>query len=315
MTLVGVGPVGVGEVELCVDAVGDPARPLVALVAGASSSMDAWPPALCRSLADGGRYVVRYDHRDTGCSTTGPVGAPAYDGGAFEHDLAGLLRVLAGGPAHLVGVSMGGGIAQLVALRHPELVASLTLVATSPVGGVGPLPGPAPAMEQWLAAPPPDPDWGDRQAVVDWLLAGERAFAGPLGIDEEQAPAAARATFDRSHDLAAAGNHWLVIGGRDDGPAHDVAGIGVPTLVVHGTHDPLFPLPHGEALAASVPGARLLVVEGMGHQVPPRSTWPTVVPALLETSRPGPGAVGRQGSSGHGTSRSNTDQVTQSRWS
>src|SRR3954447_11196751 len=115
----------VDDVELCVDEFGDAAAPVVVLISGAGASMDWWPPQLCRLLADGGRRVVRYDHRDTGGSTTGAAGDPTYDGAAFEHDLVGLLRVLDRGPAHLVGCSMGGGIAQIVALQHPDLVASL----------------------------------------------------------------------------------------------------------------------------------------------------------------------------------------------
>jgi pimeloyl-ACP methyl ester carboxylesterase len=248
--------------------------------------MDWWPPAFCRLLADGGRYVLRYDHRDTGRSTTGAVGAPAYAGDALRRDLVGLLCALGYGRAHLVGVSMGGGIAQAVALQHAELVASLTLIATSAVGGVGVQVPPIPALQARFAEPPPDPKWGDRDQVVDWFVEGERAFAGPLGIDADDARAAAGSVFDRSHDIAAAGNHWLVVGddaggGDDGGPDLDVRDIDLPTLVVHGSHDPLFPLPHGRALAGRIPGARLLVVQGMGHQVPPRRTWPTVVPAVL----------------------------------
>jgi pimeloyl-ACP methyl ester carboxylesterase len=139
-------------------------------------------------------------------------------------------------------------------------------------------------MRERFAAPPPDPDWADREQVVEWFLDGERAFAGPLGVDDGEVRSAAGSAFDRSHDIAAASNHWLVVG-EGGGPTYDVRRIGVPTLVVHGTHDPLFPLPHGQALAASIPDARLLVIEGMGHQVPPRSTWPTVVPALLEITK------------------------------
>lgn len=273
----------VGDVELCVESRGAPGDPPVLLLAGAAASMDWWPAAWCDRLVAGGRHVLRFDHRDTGRSTSFTAGHPAYDGGALDRDVEGLLDALALGPAHLVGVSMGGGIAQSVALRRPDLVASLTLVATSPVGGVDrdPLPGPAPHLSGLFAEPPADPDWGDREEVVAWFLAGERAFAGALGVDEPAVRAAAGAAHDRGRDLATAGNHWLVVGGGDDDEPLDVRRIVAPTLVVHGSDDPLFPLPHGQALAEAVPGARLLVVAGMGHQVPPAATWPEVVPAVL----------------------------------
>jgi len=271
---------GPGDVELCIDEHGDPADPLVLLVGGAAASYDSWGVDLCRAIAAGGRHVVRYDHRDTGRSTTGTPGTPAYDGNALERDCAALVEEL-GAPAHLVGLSMGGGIAQSLALRRPELVASLTLVATAAAGGVdhAGLPGPTPELAGLFDDPPPDPDWSDRESVIAWSLAVERVFAGP-GFDEARARAAAGAMFDRSHDPAAAGNHWLVVG-DDEGEPLDVHRIAVPTLVVHGAQDPMFPLPHAEALAAAVPGARLLVVDGMGHQVPPPAAWPEVVAGIL----------------------------------
>lgn len=275
------------DVTLCIDEVGDPDDPVVLLLSGAAASMDWWTPAWCDLLAAGGRRVVRYDHRDTGRSTTFPPGAPPYDGGALSRDAIGLVELL-GAPVHLVGVSMGGGIAQDLALRRPDLVASLTLVATSAVGGVtADLPGPQPAVTATFADPPPDPDWTDREQVVEWFLAGERTFSGSLGVDEAAVRAAAEAVFDRAHDLAAAAHHWS-LAGDDDGPPLDVHDITAPTLVVHGSDDPFFPLPHGEALASAVPGARLLVVDGMGHQVPPASTWHEVVPAILEHTAPAP---------------------------
>ena len=275
--------VRVGDVELCVDEYGDPADPPVLLLSGAAASMDWWDVGLCEAIAAGGRRVVRYDHRDTGQSTTGEPGKPAYDGGVLDGDAIGLIKAMGLPPTHLVGVSMGGGIAQGIALARPDLVAALTLIATTAVGGVDhdALPGMEPALAERFDNPPPDPDWADRDEVVDWYLESEHAFAGTLPVDEARVRSIAGAIFDRSIDPAAAGNHWLVV--SEGGAAElDVRRITVPSLVVHGTHDPMFPLPHGQALAGAIPGARLLVIQGMGHQVPPEPTWAQFVPAVLE---------------------------------
>lgn len=277
--------VGVGDIELCVEGFGDPARPTLLLVSGAAASMDWWDVRLCTRLADGGRHVVRYDHRDTGQSTTGRAGAPAYDGWQLGRDCAGLVEALDVGPVHLVGLSMGGGIAQMIALRRPELVSSLTLVSTSAVGGVdADLPGPSSRVRASFDAPPPDPDWTNVDSYADWVVAGARTLAGTIPLDEDRVRAVAATVHARSHDPAAANNHWLVVGGDgDDEPGEplDVRRIAAPTLVMHGSADPLFPLPHGRALAATVPGATLLVLPGMGHEVPPPEIWDLVVPALL----------------------------------
>jgi pimeloyl-ACP methyl ester carboxylesterase len=276
--------VRVGDVELCVDSFGDRDDPTVLLVSGAAASMDWWYDDLCRLLADGGRRVVRYDHRDTGESTTGVPGRPAYTATDLGLDCIGLIEQLGRRPVHLVGLSMGGGIAQAIALRRPDLVATLTLVATTAAGGVDDeLPGPSAALQASFASPAADPDWSDAVAYADWVVAGQRGYAGSLGLDEAHTRAVAARIHARSLDVAAAGNHWLAVGGDGDEDSEplDVHRIDRPTLVVHGGDDPLFPLPHGQALAAAIPGATLLVVPGMGHEVPPPSTWDRVVPALL----------------------------------
>ena len=245
--------------------------------------MDWWDDELCERLAAGGRLVHRYDHRDTGASTTFPPGAPPYDAGRLGTDALGLLDALGLDAVHLVGISMGAGISQDLAIRHPERVLSLTLLSTTAVGGVDrDLPGPTEEVQQSFADPAPDPDWADVDAFADWMLAGERTFAGRLPVDAERVRRTAARSWHRTPVPAAASNHWVAVGGDggDDEPL-DVATITAPTLVVHGDADPLFPLPHGEALADAIPGARLLVVPGMGHQVPPPETWDVVVPALL----------------------------------
>jgi pimeloyl-ACP methyl ester carboxylesterase len=276
--------VPVGDVELCVEEFGDPGDPMVVLVAGAAMSMDWWDADLCERIAAGGRCVVRYDQRDTGRSTTGPAGSPSYGADALDRDCLGLLEAL-GSPVHLVGLSSGGGVAQGVALRRPELVVTLTLIATAPVGGVdwSTLPGPVPELAARFEDPPPDPDWSDRDAVIAWAVDDQRAYAGTIPLDEQRTRELAGQVVDRSIDVAAAGNHWVAINrGEEDAEPTDVHDLAVPTLIVHGTADPLFPLRHGEVLAEAIPDARLLVVEGMGHQVPPPSTWDLVVSALLD---------------------------------
>jgi pimeloyl-ACP methyl ester carboxylesterase len=293
MAMAGERIVRVGDVELCVESFGDAARPTLLLVCGAAAAMDWWDVELCRRLADSGRHVVRYDHRDTGRSSTDRPGAPTYDGWQLARDCVGLIDGLALGPVHLVGISMGGGIGQWIAIRHPGLLASLTLVATTAVGGVdaGRLPGPSPQVRASLGSPPAEPDWGDVAGYVEWVLSGQVLLAGGVALDEPRVRALAARVHARSVDPAAAGNHWLVVGAdSDDGSDPlDVHAIATPTLVLHGSDDPLFPLPHGRALAAAIPDATLVVIRGMGHQVPPPQTWDVVVPALLRHTCERPG--------------------------
>lgn len=266
-------------VDLRVDATGDPEAPAILLIAGAASSMDAWDPEFCERLAAGGRFVVRYDHRDTGRSVTSPPGEPAYGGQDLADDAAALVEVVCGGRAHLAGISMGGGIAQHLAVHRPELVATLTLLSTSP-GPADDLPPMADRMRAVLADPPPDPDWSDADAVVAAMVRDERLLAGPDAFDEAAVRRAARRTVERAIDPAAAANHWRIKGGGED-PRPRLGEVRIPTLVIHGTEDPFFPPGHGQALAREIPGAELLLLDGVGHQPPPRSTWDVVVPAIL----------------------------------
>jgi pimeloyl-ACP methyl ester carboxylesterase len=178
---------------------------------------------------------------------------------------------------------MGGGIAQQLAAHHPDRLLSLTLISTSPAGerrDKRDLPPPAPRAAAAFADPPSEPGWDDRDAVVDYLVESERPFAGSLGFDEERVRRVARVVVDRSRDIAASVTNHLLLAGESEHPFR-LADIGVRTLVLHGTDDPMFPLAHGEALAAEIPDATLVPLEGMGHQVPPPVLWDVVVPALL----------------------------------
>ena len=281
-------PVGDG-VELCAQSFGEEAAPTLLLLGGATASMDWWEVDWCVRLAAEGLRIVRFDHRDTGASTAWPAGAPGYSSRDLTRDPIRLLDALGVEDAHLLGVSMGGGIAQDLAVTLPGRVRSLTLVATTCAfgrGTTGPLPPPESRVAELFEHPPAEPDWSDSDAVVEHLVEGQRPYAGGLGVDEETVRAVARSVVGRTRDVRASlTNHWQVVGDGDEGPVHTMAEIAVPTLVVHGRDDPMFPLPHGVALANEIAGARLVVVPGMGHEVPPRPTWDQVLTEVVALVR------------------------------
>jgi pimeloyl-ACP methyl ester carboxylesterase len=273
-----------GGLTLCVEGFGAPADPALLLIAGNASSMDWWDDELCARLAAGGRYVVRYDPRDTGRSTQWPAGAPGYTGADLRGDVLRVLDGLGIAAAHLLGVSSGGALAQQVALADPARVRTLTLVATS-FGGPASvewddLPPPTEEVAAHFAAPQADPDWSDRDAVVAHVVAELSVFAGTLPTDPERLAAVAGRHFDRTPDMAASWkNHWVA----DAGPpvTAPVSSITAPTLVLHGSADPLFPYGHAVALAAEIPGARLVALPGMGHGMPPPPVWDELVAEVL----------------------------------
>jgi pimeloyl-ACP methyl ester carboxylesterase len=267
--------------ELSVEAIGDPEAPAMLLLGGATWSRDWWDDELCARLAAAGRLVVRYDARDTGESTSYPAGAPGYTGADMVADAIAVLDHLGIGSAHVVGLSMGGGIAQRLGLDHPERVASLTLISTGPIEYDGELPGIAPELEAAIAGAPPEPDWSDRDAVVAHIVEAERPYAAPGTYDADRVRAVAERVVDRSRDVESSmKNHFLI----DDGPpsTRRLGELGaIPTLVLHGSDDPLLPPAHGRALAASIPGARFVELERVGHELPPPRAWDVVVPLLV----------------------------------
>lgn len=271
--------VEVNGVELCTQSFGSSDDPPVLLVMGLAASMLHWEDEFCERVAIGSRFVIRYDHRDTGRSVTYPPGAPGYTGDDLTADAAGVLDALEVGPAHVVGFSAGGGIAQQLALDYADRLLSMTLISTSPGTGDD-LPGMSDRMRAHFAEPPPEPDWSDRDAVIQYLVEDERAYAAPSHpFEEAERRELAGRIFDRTLDVAASmQNHWALDGGESW--RERLGEIRVPTLVLHGTEDPLFPIGHAEALAREIPGARLVRIERMGHELP-REAWDVVVPEIL----------------------------------
>jgi pimeloyl-ACP methyl ester carboxylesterase len=266
-------------VELCTEAFGERADPPVLLIMGTAASMLWWDEGFCHMLAGGGRFVIRYDHRDTGRSVTYERGRPGYTGADLVAGGAGVLDAYGVREAHVVGVSAGGAFAQLLALEYPDRVLSLVVVSSSPVRAVDrALPPPTEEFGRFVSTI--EVDRSDKKSVIEYLVGYSRMLAGGVRpFDESAVRDLVGRDLERARDFAAAQNHDLLSEGelsRDS-----LSSIAAPTLVVHGTADPMFPIKHGEALAEEIPGARLLRVEGAGHGVE-RPDWETIVHAILD---------------------------------
>jgi len=324
----------VNGIEVCVETFGEPTDPPLLLIAGGASSMDWWDDEFCRRLAAGERFVIRYDHRDTGRSTSFPAGSPPYSGVDLAEDAVGVLDALDVPKAHLVGLSMGGGLAQRIAIERPDRVLSLTLMSSSPgppapdapshattpaatepsataptatepsataptttaptttatPGGAPsaaasiPATGAAAADVSAAGAHRPAADWSDRRTAVACLAEQVREHGGAFTADQTHLRRLVERVFDRTTDMAATQrNHWLI----DWGPSlrDRLCSITVPTLVLHGSLDRFFPAEHPQALAHAIPGARLVWLEGVGHEYPPMAVWSTVIDEILGHAR------------------------------
>jgi pimeloyl-ACP methyl ester carboxylesterase len=267
-----------GDAEIAIETFGDRNDPPVLLVMGVMASMLWWPEEFCKALAARGRFVIRYDNRDTGRSTAWPMGAPTYSFADMADDAISILDALDIPAAHVVGMSMGGMIAQRIAVRHPERVLTLTVISSSPLG-ISDLSSPT---ETYLkhAESGEAVDWSDRSDVVDFIV---RECSALAGMRHPHDAAAARdlieRDFDRARSFASATNHFLLAGG-EDGPEPRAADIRSAVLVIHGTSDPLFPFAHGEAFVDAVPAAQLLPIDGGGHELH-ENDWPVMIDAVV----------------------------------
>ncbi len=261
------------------DTFGDPADPPVLLIMGFGAQLTLWDPDLCSSLAATGLYVIRYDNRDVGLSTwfddagepelvsllEGTATAP-YSLTDMAADAAGLLDSLGLASAHVVGVSMGGMIAQTFALEYPGRTRTLTsIMSTTGDPDVG-----QPRPEALAALVPVPP--ASRQEAMDQGAAMWRTIGSPgFPFDEEAVRERSGAAYDRAFHPAGNTRQLAAIVTQPDRTAA-LASVAVPTLVIHGEDDPLVDPSGGRATAAAVPGARLLLVPGMGHDLPPELT-------------------------------------------
>ncbi|MEU8827555.1 alpha/beta fold hydrolase [Streptomyces sp. NPDC048636] len=286
-----------GELQLWTEDFGDPADPTVLLIVGADAQAVGWPDSLCHGLAASGRHIIRYDHRNTGKSTLIDYDKNPYDCRDLARDAVAVLDAYGVDAAHIVGGSMGGLIAQLLGLDHRERVRSLTLCSTS-----SSLVGIVPALrgETSSFSPPPHAGYlahmaevaaeltasppATREQLIEARFRAYAPLAGSVHRDLEEC----RTVLTREYDRAT--NPWHPDASQLAIDATAAVGdlaprlrtLDAPTLVIHGTEDPIIPVGHGRALAGSIPGATGLFIEGYGHVCPDATVIERLRAAIVE---------------------------------
>ncbi len=275
-------------IDLEYDEFGSPDDPGFLLVMGLTAQLTAWDERFCQELASHGFRVVRYDNRDVGLSsriTDGPTpdvikafsgdhSTASYTIADMADDAAGLLDALGMAPAHVMGVSMGGMIVQSLAIRHPDKVRSLcSIMSTTGDQSVGQ--ASADAIGALMSPPPASREEAGERGLAVGKVIGSPAYAQDADVMRERAMAA----YDRAHDPAGAARQLVGIAASPD-RTPDLASVSVPTVVIHGEDDPLVGVSGGKATAAAIPGADLLLLPGMGHDLPPQ-LWTQIIDAAV----------------------------------
>jgi pimeloyl-ACP methyl ester carboxylesterase len=272
-----VGPSGI---DVAYERFGDPGAPPVLLIMGGGAQMINWPEGFCAELVDRGMHVIRFDNRDSGRSThfpdapapdiqaavAGDVSSASYTLADMAADTVGLLDVLGYDSVHLVGASLGGMIAQTIAIEYPDRVRSLTsMMSTTGDPSVG--------QADFSAIGPLGPPSEDRQGYVEWQVKVSRAIGSP-GFEFDEATIAERAgrAFDRGTDQVGMLRQAIAVLAFGD-RTERLRSLRVPTLVIHGAADVMCDISGGRATAAAIPGAELVIFDGMGHSLP-RELWP-----------------------------------------
>jgi pimeloyl-ACP methyl ester carboxylesterase len=280
----------VGDIDICYETFGDPGDPAMLLIMGLGTQMVAYHDDFCAELAGRGFFVIRHDNRDIGRSTH-LDGAPtpsllqlakrdrksAYTLADMANDSVGVLDCLGIEKAHIVGTSMGGMIAQTIAIRHPERTLSLVSIMSN-TGGFW---NGQPALTMYAVLLRPSPR--DRDGFVEHAVAMFSKIGGSgYEPDVEDLRHIATLSFDRGHDAQG----WqrqlaAIIADRDR--SSQLRKLGIPATVIHGADDKLVRPSGGRATAKAIPGARLVMIPGMGHGLP-RGAWPTIIGAIADTA-------------------------------
>ena len=285
--------VSANGLEFEYDTFGEPSGPPLLLVMGLGAQLIGWDEEFCQMLADRGFHVIRFDNRDVGLSTRldhlgvpdvmdvvrGSV-PPPYRLEDMADDAAGVLSALGIPAAHVVGASMGGFIAQTMAIRHRSRLLSLTSIMSGPGGMADNAPATPEAMEALLKPPP-----RDRDGMIEHGVWVSSRICGPEHFDPEEARRKRTRAVDRSVSAEGTARQLAAVAASRS-RAEELGRLDLPTLVIHGELDPLVPVENGRRAAAAIPNARLLLLPTAGHELP-RAYWPEIVDGIAEVARVG----------------------------
>jgi pimeloyl-ACP methyl ester carboxylesterase len=266
---------------------GESLSPPLLLIMGLSAQMIGWEKEFCQRLVEKGLFVIRFDNRDVGLSTKfEEAGIPdimaamrgrelqtAYGLDDMADDAVGLLDALGIKKAHICGASMGAMITQVIGYRHPSRV--LSLIPIMGTTGNPVLPRAKPEAFEMLVTPTPE----EREAYIEHSVIMWKVFWGSLPFDEEIVRKRAADSYDRAfYPPGIPRQHAAII--SNGNRRSRLASISAPTLVIHGSEDPLLPVEHGKDTVEAIPGAEMLVIDGMGHCLP-KVVWPQIVDAIV----------------------------------
>ena len=284
--------IGSGHIDVAYERFGDETSPPVVMVMGLSSQMIHWPDAFCEELARQQLHVIRFDNRDAGLSThvtdgplpdfqaamSGDLSSASYTLSDMASDTVGLLDWLAIDSAHVVGASMGGYIAQMIAIEHSQRVRTLTcLMSNTGDPSVG---QPSGEVMQLLSLPSPK----TREEAIERAVSAARIVGSPgFDFDEDATRARATLAYDRSYDPHGIARQAIACIASGDRTSR-LRSLRVPTLAIHGADDKMCDVSGGKAIADAIEGSRLIVIEGMGHSLP-RALWPQIASSIAEHVR------------------------------
>jgi len=286
--------VNANGIQIEYETFGDPDSPALLLIIGLACQLTAWDEKLCQQLAQQGHHVIRFDNRDAGLSTKieeagvpnimqtieeqmkGETINPPYTIEDMAADAVGLLDALGIEKAHICGMSMGGMIAQTIVLNYPKRV--LSLISIYSRTGDPEEPQPKPEAMELLLTPPP----GEREAYIEFGMKLFNTISGPgFPYDQEWLRKHIAQSYDRSNCPQGVARQLVaILAQKNRKPA--LASLSTPTLVIHGADDPLVQVECGKNTAAAIPGAGLMIIEGMGHDLPHAGAWPQIMDAIVD---------------------------------